>query len=83
MRTKAQAEAVLAALPLSRAVAVTDAAARRRYSYTLPQGNIVEIEIDADPSDQQLDDLAKHLPLNAQDRPAALTAMRASASVRS
>jgi len=80
MRTKAEAEAKLAVLPLTRAVVVVDDGARRRYSYTLARGNLVEIEIDAEPTETQLSDLAKHLPLEAKDRDAAFEAMKSTAT---
>lgn len=78
MTTKAEVESRLAELPLTAAVAVADTAdvrtgaARRSYSYTTAKGNVVTIEIDADPSPAQLADLARHLPLADKDRPAAL-----------
>jgi hypothetical protein len=82
LTTKDEAEATLAKLPLKSTVVVADTtsktgAARRRYSFTLPTGNVCEVEIDAEPSEQQLADLAKHLPLDEKDKAAALEAMKA------
>jgi hypothetical protein len=77
MRTKAEAEATLATLPLLSPVAVTDkAGTRREYAFTLPAGNLCVIEIDATPSDEQLADLARNLPLASKDRDAALLTMK-------
>jgi hypothetical protein len=85
MSTKVQAEAVLAALPLERAVAVEDTAdakvARRSYVFFLTTGNRVECITDAAPTAVQLDELAAHLPLAEKDRAAALEAMKASPTI--
>jgi hypothetical protein len=73
MGTKAEAESKLAELPLDRAVTVSDftgdAKAMRRYSYPTNGINAsVEIEIDADPSAEQLETLARNLPVPADKR---------------
>lgn len=73
MGTKAEAEAKLTELPLERAVAVIDFKADakdcRRFRYpTTGENAFVEIEIDADPSPEQLDALARNLPLPADKR---------------
>lgn len=64
---KQEAEKKLAALPLDRAVAVvdfssSDAKAKRRFAFAVPGGQC-EIEIDADPTPEQLDTLARNLPV--------------------
>lgn len=75
MDTKQEAEETLAKVPLKNPVTVTDtvrgAVDRRVYSYTNAHGNLVEIEIDAAPSVQQLKELTNNLPLDAKDRAAA------------
>lgn len=85
MRTKEEAEATLAKLPLARAVAVADTTAkdgtaRRVYAFTLPAGNECTIEIDAEPSEQQLADLARHLPLVDKDWAAAFEVLKSPAA---
>lgn len=81
MRTKAEAEAKLTQLPLTRPVVVTDrAGARRSFTFTLPAGNVCVVEIDANPSDAQLADLSRHLPLPEDKRAEALGVMRAPAN---
>jgi hypothetical protein len=83
MLTKAEAEATLAALPLKTFVAVADTtdaktgAARRSFAFTLPAGNACVVTVDDKPTAAQLEDLAKHLPLDAKDRAAALETMKA------
>jgi hypothetical protein len=87
MRTKADAEAKLAQLPLTRAVAVADTVAaktgksRRSYTFSLPTGNQCTVEIDAEPSEQQLADLVRHLPLPDERRTEALEIVTGRASV--
>lgn len=80
MNSKETAESALAKLPLQRTVTVSDVdrggTARRAYSYETPHGNLVEIEIDAVPSDEQLDTLARHLPLEPSRRTEALATMK-------
>lgn len=85
MRTKEEAEAKLSELPLVRPVAVADAtskdgAARRAYTFTLPAGNECIVEIDAEPTEEQLADLARHLPLADKDRSEALEALKSTAA---
>lgn len=68
MKTKAEAEARLAELPLRAPVSVADrGGSRREFTYIRPDGGQVSIEIDASPTSQQLDDLANHLPLDSRD----------------
>lgn len=74
MKSKADAEAKLATIDLLRPVEVVDVLgekgeARRRYRYDNPNGpGLVTIEVDADPSPEQLADLATHLPVPAAKR---------------
>lgn len=76
MRTKAEAEAWLAQLPLTRAVAVADVgSARRSYAHAN-----VYIEIDANPTDAQLADLVRHLPLPEDKRASALALVTGNSS---
>lgn len=81
MATRAEALAALAQVPLQRSVAVAETAGkqgepRRSYTFVLPNGGACIIEIDATPSDRQLQDLAAHLPLLTKDRAAALAKFR-------
>ena len=75
MNTKEEAEKRLAELPLKVAVVVADTARlgapRRAYTFD-SGGGTVEVEIDAEPSDAQLRDLARHLPCESKDSAAVL-----------
>lgn len=88
MHTKEDAEAVLAALPVKAPIVVTDTTdaktgkARRSYAFVTAGGSEAVVEIDAEPSDRQLGDLSRHLPLDAKDQAAALVAMKASTPVK-
>lgn len=91
MRTKADAETRLQRMPLRTAVAVIDTGeapqdmaselrpgpGRRAYRFAVPPPGrgIMTIEIDADPSPEQLAALARQLPLAEKDRAAALDEM--------
>lgn len=76
MRTKAEAESRLARCALTAPVTVTDEpGSRRSYAYSLARGQCI-VEIDATPSDRQLQDLAKNLPILERDRAAALAIFR-------
>ncbi len=68
MKTRQDAEAKLAELALQTAVGVADftdsQGNRRRFTYTPVGGRgTVDIEIDADPSPEQLETLANNLPV--------------------
>ncbi len=69
MKTKGEAETKLAECDLLRPVVVADVTgkegnARRSYTFANPHGlGEVEIEIDADPSPEQLADLSRNLPV--------------------
>jgi hypothetical protein len=73
-------------LPLKTFVAVADTtdaktgAARRSFAFTLPAGNACVVTVDDKPTAAQLEDLAKHLPLDVKDRAAALTTMKSATS---
>ena len=76
MKTKQDAEQRLAKLPLQSPVEVVDFSEdgrpRRRFRFDNPNGlGVVTIEIDADPSDQQIDDMVRNLPLPPSARAAA------------
>jgi hypothetical protein len=80
MRTRAEAEATLASMPLKSAVTVSDKSesgqARRVYRFANPNGSgVTTVEIDGDPTPEQLADLAANLPLDNKDRAAALAEM--------
>jgi len=67
--TRIEAEAKLAELPLLVAVDVADVVAeddrpRQTFRFSNPRGlGEIEIEIDADPSPEQLADLSRNLPV--------------------
>lgn len=83
MKTKADAEERLSRCALLRPVEVADTRDdktgrdRRSYTFANPRGGQTVVEIDADPSEQQLRDLARHLPLEERDRAGALEVMTA------
>jgi hypothetical protein len=77
MNSKTEAEATLAKLPLEAPVVVSDIGiVRREYRFTNRDGSITTVEIDADPTDAQLADLARHLPLADKDREAAFETIK-------
>src|SRR5207244_623689 len=70
MKTKAEADAIMAKLALRVPVVVTDVttdgAPRREFLFNNPEGlGFMTVEIDADPTPQQLADLARNLPVRA------------------
>ena len=78
MRTKAEAESRLARCALLRPVVVADVdVTRRSYTFANPNGDgETTVEIDAAPTDRQLQDLALHVPILARDRAATLAIFR-------
>ncbi len=80
MNTKAEAEVALAKCELREPVTVADTtdaktgAARRSYTFGL-----TTVEIDAEPSKQQLADLASHLPVPDEKRAETLAVLEAEA----
>jgi hypothetical protein len=71
--TKGEAEATLGKCELLRPVAVADLTkdgkARRSFTFPNPNGaGTCSVEIDADPSKEQLEDLARHLPVPEEKR---------------
>lgn len=81
MNTKEEAEAKLATLVIDTPVAVSDTTMdgrpRRAYLFTFPDGHTLTIEIDATPSDEQLSDLARQMPIADKDRGTALAVFKA------
>lgn len=79
MKTKADAEARLSRCALRTTVTVEDVegGSRRAFRFSNPDGpGTTTVEIDADPSDRQLEDLAANIPVLGRDRAAALAIFR-------
>jgi len=82
MKTKEEAEAKLALLPLLRPVDVADVideetGPRRSFQFDNADKSQTIVTIDADPSPRQVADLASNLPLPEDQRMAALAVMAA------
>lgn len=72
----------LAELPLTKSVDVLDdqTGVRRRFMFAVAGGGQCEIEIDADPIAEQLETLARNLPIPPGAKTAAITKLRALAA---
>jgi hypothetical protein len=81
MHTRDSAESALAKCDLRTPVAVSDttagARARRAFHFANPDGSETIVEIDAEPSRQQLADLAAHLPVPEGKRAETLAILEA------